>query len=396
VLIAVTGSGFGAEGTKDLPSSRAALLAPEDAGLSRAPARFFISGHSLTDNPLPDYLAQVSHSLGTRAEWNQQNIPGSSIRRRTRGAGAGEFGWRGYSEGKNRDGEGLNVIDELLRPQTVSGAYDVLIVTEQHGLLGSMIWDDTIGYLRHFHDRVIDGNPQAATYLYEPWLGVSDRSDPSRWIEYERQAAPVWQCIVTRVNVSLAAEGRADRIRTLPAASALAALVERATQGAGVSGVSGRSAEETMARLFKDDVHLTSLGTYYIALVTYAVVHGRSPVGGWAPSGVTAGQADNLQRLAEEFAAEYSARNQPMTLEACQAFVRDSFVRTYWTYVRDTYWRKDIGPLRAYVRWIRHMVQWRYRFGREDGDSPLRYDPSVDAKRWYSAPEAPYGSSQQE
>ena len=87
--------------------------------------------------------------------------------------------------------------------------------------LGSLIWNDTVRYLRHFHDRLIDGNPEATTYLYHSWISLDDKDDPARWIAYEREAYWAWQCVATRINQSLAAEGRTDRVLPLPAAASL-------------------------------------------------------------------------------------------------------------------------------------------------------------------------------
>ena len=72
---------------------------------------------------------------------------------------------------------------------------------------------------------------------------------------------------------------------------ALAELVERATQGHGVAGVTGSTVRNTVNRIVNDDVHLTRLGSYYMALVSYAAIYRRSPEGAWAPEDVTDEQA---------------------------------------------------------------------------------------------------------
>ena len=53
----------------------------------------------------------------------------------------------------------------------------------------SMIWHDTVRYLRHFHERFIAANPRGTTWFYESWLYVSDKDDPRRWIAFEREAS---------------------------------------------------------------------------------------------------------------------------------------------------------------------------------------------------------------
>ena len=274
--------------------------------------RLFISGHSLVDQPLPDYVEAIGKSLKTPLQWNRHYQVGSSIAARSRGKQSAHGAWDGYRTGANRTGEGLDVVAELRRPGTVSGEhYDALLITEQHGLLGSLTWHDTVRYLRHYHERLIEGSPQAKTYFFEPWLSINDKSDPRRWIAYERAASPIWQCIATRVNVSLQAEGRADRISSVPAGAALAHLVDLATRPSGLPTITLGSVRATVDSLVADDVHLTQLGTYYSALVNYSVLYGKSPVGAWHPQSVSAAQAAALQTVAWEFVTDYLRTNVP-------------------------------------------------------------------------------------
>ena len=192
-------------------------LAVKPGAMRRDRANLFISGHSLTDQPMPTFLAQIAGSLGTPMRWNRQYVVGSTLRERTRGMKADAQAWSGYRLGANREGEGMDVVAELRQPRTISGErYDTLLITEQNGLLWSLLNHDSVRYLRHFHERFIDGNPQGQTYFYEPWNSLNSKDDPRRWIAFERAASPVWQCIATRVNISLAAEGRRDRIASMP------------------------------------------------------------------------------------------------------------------------------------------------------------------------------------
>jgi hypothetical protein len=349
------------------------------------PQRLFVTGHSLVDQPLPSYLASIAASQGTAFQWNRQYVVGSSIRARTSGDGA--MGWTGYRQGYNRDGEGLDVLSELLRPRTVSGGpYDTLVITEQHGLLGTLVWNDTVRHLRHYHDRFIDGNAAGRTWFYESWLSLDDKSDPRRWIAYERAASPVWQCLATRINTSLAAQGRADRIESLPAGAALAALIERSTQGAGLPPLSAGSVRQTVDRIVADDVHLTPVGSYYIALVTYAYLFGRAPSGAWAPPEVDAALAPVLQRTAWEVVEAERAARRPWSLAECQSRLQSDFIATYWAYVRDAFWKREVGSMRAWWRWAKHRVQWHWRLRANGPDNPLRYDAVTDKGYWLPAP----------
>lgn len=330
----------------------------------------FFSGHSLTDNPLPDYVAAIAESLGTQAWWNQQNIPGSPIRLRTRGSDMNGTAFAGYSTGKNRVGSDMNVINELRQPQTISGQrYDTLILTERHDLLETLAWENTVKYTRHFHERLIEGNAQANSYLYHAWLGIPNKSEPSSWIAYERAVAPAWQCIASRVNQSLQNAGRSDRVIYMPTGLALASLVEQATQG-NVSGITAASVSGTVDRLFSDNVHLTSLGMYYMALVNYGSIYRRSPVGAWAPSSVTAAQAQSLQSIAWTAVSSHFNTFTSPTLEQCRAVMRNTVCSSYYNFTNET------GKIAGCVNLFSGATQ----------DNPFYFNSATDTSYWLPAP----------
>jgi hypothetical protein len=343
---------------------------------TRNAANIFVSGHSLTDDPLAADLADLAASLGKQVGWNEQIVIGSPLRARTSGGSAppnnlSGYGWPGYRSGKNRNGNSLNVVDELRNGGTLGGGqrYDSLLITERHDLLGTLQYEGTVKFLRHFHDRLNEGRSGSNTYFYQSWLGVSNLSDPRSWIAYERAASPVWQCVATRVNQALVAEGRSDRILSVPANWALAELVERSTQG-NVAGVTGSSTAETMSRLFTDDVHLTRLGSYFQSVVSYVALYGSSPVGGWAPSTVSATQAASLQNLAWEVVRNFATTQAPLGLGQCRALLRDSFCMTFWSY------RGSSGDTAACKNF----------FGTDSSANPLFFDEAANAAYWYPAP----------
>lgn len=342
--------------------------APAAWGTPKTQSRVFITGHSLTDNPLGDHLVAIANSVGgsNAAKYNQQIVLGSPIRVRTEAAG----GFGGYSQGKNRSGDNMNVINELRNPATLGGdRYDTLVIAENHNLLEMLQWENTVRHLRHFHERFLAGNAAGRTYFYETWKDINNKSNPTAWITHERAASGAWQCIAVRVNHSLAAEGRNDRITPLPVGAALAYLVEQATQG-NVAGITGSNTTETVNRLFSDDVHLTTTGMYYAALVTYAAVHQRSPVGSAVPSGVSSAAAASLQSLAWSYVSNFYANYQPPSLDSCRAQVAQSFCPTYWNY------RGQGGNVSGCTS----------TFSAANGNNPLFYAAGTDASYWYPAP----------
>jgi hypothetical protein len=353
-------------------------------GAARASARIFISGHSLVDQPLPTLLADVAQQAGTPVEWNRQYVVGSSIRRRVQGADPTSKVWAGYHEGDNREGSGLDVLAELQRPATITGGlYDVLLITEQHGLLETLVYNDTVRYLRHYHDHFIGANPSGVTFFYESWLGIQDKGAPERWIAHERMASPIWQCIATRVNVALQAQGRPDRIVSLPAGAALAELVERATRGPGLPAITRGSVRETVDSLVADDVHLTPLGSYYMALVTYAAIFQLPPPVGRQPDGVSSDQARELQRVAAAFVANYYANYSPLSLADCRARIVSGVNYAYWSYVEDTSWRRQEGALRATIKKLRRWATWQWIFTRQNSTNPFFFDAAADKTYWF-------------
>jgi len=362
-----------------LALSIALLIATVSADAQTAPSRptrVFVSGHSLTDLPMPTYLERIASSLGTPLDWNRQYMVGSAIKHRARGRG-NETGWAGYAQGDNKTGSGMDVLRELR-----TNPYDVLLITEQHGVIDSLLSHDAVRHLRHYHDRFIDGNARGRTFFYEPWLGIPGRTELRRWIDYERASAPLWQCIVTRVNRSLEAEGRSDRVTSLPVGLALAELMEQASRGA-VEGLSGATPDDTIGRIFHDNVHLTPLGAYYVSLATYAGVFERSPVGAWVPEGVSAVQAAALQRIAGSATARLRAERKPLSPEACSALLRGPFVGTYLAHFRDDYWAQQQGnALRLTWRRWKGEIRTRWTLWRQD---PLAWD-TTDRGYWFPPP----------
>lgn len=295
-------------------------------------ARVFLSGHSLTDNPLIDYVQEIANSMSDDFNYNQQIVIGSPIRVRTRGMGGTAPPWLGYSEGKNKNGStGLNVVSEIRNPQTIGAGriYDTLVITENHSSLSQIQWEDTIRHLRHYHDVLRSGNPNATTLFYHSWLNIN-KANPTPWITHEKNAQLVWECVVSKVNQSLLDDSARPQVQSLPTGAALVDLVEKilANQVPGMTG----TAEDKLNQIFNDNVHLTSVGMYYVALVTYSAVFKKSPINTWAPSGISQTLSQSLQNIAWNYIRAYY--NQPSPGIRTMAQCRESstlYCQSYWT-----------------------------------------------------------------
>jgi hypothetical protein len=303
--------------------------APPDPAPARDTARFFLSGHSLTDDPTADDVVAIAGSLGLTAEYEEQIVVGSPIRYRTKGPDPNAEGFPGYHLGKNRDGFDMDVLAELADPQhlTAGARYDTLVITERHDLPMVVRWENTVGYLRDFHDHVVAANPDARTLLFSSWLPIRTEGvayTPADWIAYEKAALGGWACVAAKVNLTLEAEGREDRVTVLPASGALVALVERLLADE-VPGVEGTT-DERLAVFFKDDVHMTPVGKYFMGLVIVAALYGRSPEGAAAPEelGLDDATVAVLQTLAATYVADYAARAESPTMAECRALFADT------------------------------------------------------------------------
>ena len=304
-------------------------------------AQVLFSGHSLIDNPLPEWVELIAKSQDKKIAWEQQNIVGSPVRVRTRGSDAESDRWDGYSYGKNRNSEGMNVITELSKGTRIGTRqpYDTLVLAENHGSLGTIIWENAIGYLRHFHDRLLDANPQGRTLYVHTWLSL-DKNDPAPWIEHEKAASTVWQCMAEKVRLTLAAENRPANLSVVPAGTALVALVEKVLDGK-VAGISG-STRQKLNRIFHDNVHLTDAGIYFVAAVHYASIYHQSPEGAAAPQTVPPALARELQAIAwavtRDFMKQESARRPSM--QECRQVIVEKVCRTYWSLANE---QQEIG-----------------------------------------------------
>ncbi len=282
--------------------------------------------------------------------------------------------WSGYQSGVDRNDLEVDALAELRNPSGVSATrYNALLITEQHGLLGSLMWHDTVRCLRHYHDQFIATNPQGLTFFFEPWLDIERKSDPRSWIAYERAASPVWGRIVGRINLSLELEGRADRIVSIPAGLALAELVAAATTGAGLPQVTRGSVRDTVDALVHDDVHATDAASFFVAAVTYAAIFKRCP----QAAGVTILPTDLGDALAR-FAWDFMVRQQERS--ELQRLVK--FNAQYWEYVYRTTYRRDLGRVRGRIRWLKHRVQARWLLGRQDTRNPLYFSAAEDPSFW--------------
>ncbi|KXU32655.1 hypothetical protein A0J57_08890 [Sphingobium sp. 22B] len=313
-----------------------------------APHHILLSGHSLTDGAYPAHLRRVMDRSDMRMHVETRNKAGSTIAMRI--------------------DEGL--LDDLRHAADAGSPFDMLIVTEQHTLLGNIVWNDSIANLTKVHDRFISHNGKGSSFLLSSWLNIDDPADPRRWIDVEAAMAPVWYCVVMRINRLLAAQGRSDRIQLIPAAAAMAWLVQRATADEEVAGIGTNATAQTVRRLFVDDVHPTALSSWFVALVTEASIYRRMPEDHQPPPGISDALNRSLRILAWQFVDDYF-RTAPPSPEDCRRHVLQVAIPQYLAYQRDGNWR-HMGKFAAYWKWLRHRLGWQIFFSIDPRSGLLR------------------------
>jgi hypothetical protein len=343
------------------------------AGASK---RFFVSGHSLTDDPYAEYIAAIGKSRGIDMTWNEQIVIGSPILLRTRGESNKPGAWNGYRLGKNRNGSNLDILKEF--SQRDGRPYDTLIITEAHKSLAQLIWNDTVRYLRHFHERMHGHNPSAQTFLFESWEGINDKANPEPWVALERDGSKLWSCVASRINMSLQHEGRADRVATIPVGAALAELIEAMGKGA-MPSITAAAGKLAIDEILSDDVHLTHTGRYYVALLTYVVMTGQTVEGAWRPRSVPEPIALALQKFVWTFYQDRKKSFTPPDMAGCRRLLATSFCDAWNTYVPN--------------KWVSRQGNCKVFFTREtmaldshNAPNPFAFVPASDGAYWLPPP----------
>ncbi len=320
-------------------------------------AGLFVSGHSLTDRRMLQTLAAIMQDAGQPLAWNMQNIPGSSLMKRTMGSDA-TSPWSGFTTGVDRSGAQIDVLAELRAPSAGGAAYDALLLTELHSVLDSLTEHDTARYLAEYRRRFLDINPQGGVWFMAPWLSLSSLEDPRDWIAYERNALPVWRCAVSTATGSPAPSEARTETGFIPASLALAELVNHLVE-APRPGFERPSHGDIVRDLFADQVHLTELGETYIALIIASAIYGVDPASLALPATVDPDKARTLTAFASRFVENYRATEDS---EKCPAGISLAFAWQYAGYAGEIFHADKSWPERK-IRQVRNTLRYRWNLG---------------------------------
>ncbi|MFT4012093.1 MAG: hypothetical protein QM682_01585 [Paracoccus sp. (in: a-proteobacteria)] len=198
---------------------------------------------------------------------------------------------------------------QVAREWLPSHKVDVLVLTERVPLAITMEYHASADYAYRFVESALQGNPQVQSYLYETWDDIDDKATGSTnaWRDRIVSDLPLWQQIADDVNARL--PRGAKPMQVIPGGLGMVRLHDAIAAGK-VPGAS------SIRDFFRDDIHPTDAGFYYVAMIHHAVLTGKSPVGlpnqlmgRWAPyATVPPEQARVLQELAQETVTEFDAR----------------------------------------------------------------------------------------
>ncbi|SMO69062.1 hypothetical protein [Paracoccus laeviglucosivorans] len=242
----------------------------------------FYLGHSLVSPTLPEMMHNL---METPVEF--QIINGAPL----------EWQWNESANAQGMNGR------EWLPTHPV----DAFVMTERVPLAPTVEYHASQKYAADWAALAVKANPAVKLYLYETWEGIDDQTTGTTktWREQIVKNLPLWESIADGVNKTLP-EGTAP-MRIIPAGQGMIRLHDAIERGE-VPGM------YSIRDFFRDDIHPTDAGFYYVALINYAVLTGESPIGAernmmgmGGPYDTPSDKvADVLQRLAKETVDEFN------------------------------------------------------------------------------------------
>jgi hypothetical protein len=268
-------------------TDRAEVVSREAAPVDHASV-FFV-GHSLVNFEMPAMTQAIAESLGATMTWDAQ----------IRIGGALKMNWEGHTEAEGADA----------RVAIPTGRYDTLVMTEAVSLEDMIRWMEPVRFGGLFYDLAVEARPDVRVFFYTTW---DERSEvrrvfgcarPGNFRTYIDEDRPKWEGIVDEI----ARTRSGPPIDIVPGGEAIARAWDQSREGR----IPGVPDEEP---LFRDQVHLSPLGNYFIGLVQFATIFRRSPIGatttvrnesGDVVVDVPAETARELQRIAWETVTSY-------------------------------------------------------------------------------------------
>ena len=260
-------------------------------------ARIFRTGNSFTVNALV-YFQQVEEAAGIR-HFSKESL----------GAGTTtKYLWENRVSAVPKDN---SPFDHQVKPGDArklvkdNVPFDYLI-TQPFFLSGKLNLAEEMEYTRKFYDLVLASSPKADLWIYAQWMpwnlptdmskGQSRTTTLKEW--RDRMEKYIKSC--EQLREQLQTKYPEHKLRIIPCASALLAL-QQAIEDGQIPGINNYALEMT-----SDNLHLSLKGCYFVSLVHYACLYGKSPVGlVVADTDLTIEQQTKMQEIAWATAKTY-------------------------------------------------------------------------------------------
>lgn len=226
----------------------------------------FHLGHSLVGRNMPAMLAQLAAAAGLEEhEYHHQLGWGATLRAHYEP----EVEIPGFAV------ENDNPRFRSAHEAVASGEYDAVVLTEMVELRDAIRWHDSPVYLQRWAQAIRAVQPDARIYLYETWHA---RQDTDAWLaRLDHDPAELWE---GRVLAQVWGDRRAGPVHVIPAGRVLAAFTRALAELGGLPGMEDERALFTLTESGEiDDIHMSDLGSYLVALVHFAVLYQRPPAG---------------------------------------------------------------------------------------------------------------------
>ena len=245
-------------------------------------------GHSLVNHNMPRVVQQIADDLNQSSSYREAIINGSPLR----------YHWNnpGNAEG-NAD----------VRVDLPGGNYDTLVLTESVPLHATFQWNSPVYYAQQFIGLAQTARSDLRVILFETWPHLNNISPrpwhASSWDEEIDQDLILLEGAADELDVNLS-----QPVTIIPAALALRQLRDEIDAG-NIPGI------HQLSDLFADDIHLTEEGNYFMGLVFFAGIYGRSPEGatgriinqyGGTYVDVPSSRRTHYQQIAWQVVSQYS------------------------------------------------------------------------------------------
>jgi hypothetical protein len=281
----------------------AVLSAPRSSAQSLAPKNQVAAvmvGHSLINFDMPWFLEEVAKSKNLQFAKAVQVLLGSSLRNNLLNCS---------------DATSTHVVDpskftfscDAIAAGSPLGLYDTLVLTDANNTIdGNRQYNRTDEAIADYMDIFLARNPAGRVMLFTTWEGIGTYG--AAWPDYQAADLARYEAMARAATALAASRGRNTTVEVIPVDVALRDLIVRAERGE-IPGITSRT------QIFLDDVHMNTLGNYYVACVVFAAIFNRSPEGATGTIYAYANQppifdlpvntASTIQRLAWEVVSTY-------------------------------------------------------------------------------------------